>query len=377
VGKSKIQTEATSENTGRGGSPSIVFLDEVAFVPKNIQESLWASLAPSLTTGGKLLLTSTPNGDDDLFAELWRGAEAGTNPFNPIRVFWDEHPERGPEYLEEMTQKLGPLKTRQEVLCEFLTSDSMLLDPIKLSKIVPKPIAFSMNEFDFFVPKEEFVNCPAYIVGVDPATGGDGDFSVIQIFSFPAFKQVGQYRSNRLIIPLLYQKIKWILQNICGLSANNGRKLPPPDVYWSFERNAIGEAISALLYNDETPVEEAFLVNDAPGKMGMYTTGAKKIQSCLKLKNFVEDTKKKQIEICSSVLLSEMKNFAAKGKSYEAKPGSTDDAISATLICIRILEYVAKFDDSARDKIFDYDVDPYSTGEEIPQEEDFMPFLML
>ena len=109
----------------------------------------------------------------------------------------------------------------------------------------------------------------------------------------------------------------------------------------------------------------------------MYTTGAKKIQSCLKLKNFVEDTKKKQIEICSSVLLSEMKNFAAKGKSYEAKPGSTDDAISATLICIRILEYVAKFDDSARDKIFDYDVDPYSTGEEIPQEEDFMPFLML
>jgi phage terminase large subunit-like protein len=72
--ESKIICEATSEKTGRGSSPSIIFLDEIAFISRRIQEEMWASLTPALATGGKFIITSTPNGDSDLFARLWYGA---------------------------------------------------------------------------------------------------------------------------------------------------------------------------------------------------------------------------------------------------------------------------------------------------------------
>jgi hypothetical protein len=114
---SKIVSEATSENTGRGSSPAILFIDEIAFIPRRIQEELWASITPSLSTGGKFVLTSTPNGDSDLFAQIWRGAKSGQNSFTPIQAMWWQHPDRGEEYYKEMLGKLGPLKVRQELEC--------------------------------------------------------------------------------------------------------------------------------------------------------------------------------------------------------------------------------------------------------------------
>jgi hypothetical protein len=114
---SKIKSEATSEKTGRGSSPSFLMIDEIAFLSRRIQDEMWASIAPSLSTGGKFVLTSTPNGDSDLFSTLWRGANAGTNSFTPIKAMWYQHPDRGQEYYDEMKGKLGPVKTRQELDC--------------------------------------------------------------------------------------------------------------------------------------------------------------------------------------------------------------------------------------------------------------------
>ncbi len=112
-----IKCEATSEKTGRGNANALVFIDEIAFVSRRIQEEMWASITPALSTGGKFILTSTPNGDTDLFASIWRGANAGTNSFKPLQVMWHEHPDRGQEYYDEMLGKLGQLKVSQELDC--------------------------------------------------------------------------------------------------------------------------------------------------------------------------------------------------------------------------------------------------------------------
>jgi len=122
--KSVIICEATSEKTGRGSSPSIIFLDEIAFISRRIQDEMWASLTPSLSTGGKFIITSTPNGDGDLFATLWRGANAGHNSFKPLQFLWWQHPDRDKKYYDEMAGKLGPIKTRQELDC--VHGDSMV-----------------------------------------------------------------------------------------------------------------------------------------------------------------------------------------------------------------------------------------------------------
>lgn len=114
---SRIKSEATTEKTGRGLSISKLYLDELAFINPRIQENMWASLAPTLSTGGSAIISSTPNGDTELFAQLWRGANTGANSFKPIFFPWNRHPERGEEYLKEMKGQLGDKKFRQEVLC--------------------------------------------------------------------------------------------------------------------------------------------------------------------------------------------------------------------------------------------------------------------
>jgi hypothetical protein len=121
---SRIVSEATTEKTGRGLSITKLYLDELAFISPRIQEALWASLAPTLSTGGSAIISSTPNGDTELFAQLWRTAmsgvedKAGTN-FVPFQVHWREHPDRGDDYWQTMINMLGELKTRQEVGCHF------------------------------------------------------------------------------------------------------------------------------------------------------------------------------------------------------------------------------------------------------------------
>lgn len=352
---SKIKSEATTEKTGRGSSPTIVFLDEIAFISKRIQDELWASLAPSLSNGGKFILTSTPNGDDELFATLWRGANSGANSFYPLKVLWYQHPERGDGsgYYEDMKGKLGPVKARQELDCEFLSSDSLLVDPIKLNQIRSKQHVFEEEEFKFFVCQEELNRIPIFLVGVDPSTGSGGDYSVIQVFSFPDLEQVAEFRSNKMIIPFLYKKITWILDRLTSIKHRSNMR---PEVFWSFERNSIGEAISALYFNDERQNEYAELVTDEPGKYGMYTSGKTKIQAALKLKTLVEKVNG-GLGINSAHLLFELKNYASKGKSYEAKVGATDDAVAACLITIRILDYLSKFNDKAHQVVYDYDYD--------------------
>jgi hypothetical protein len=115
--KSVIICEATSEKTGRGGSPTILFIDEIAFISKRIQDEMWGSIAPSLATGGKLVITSTPNGDSDLFAHLWRDAMNGENSFKPLQFLWWMNPNYDQKYYDEMKSKLGPVRVRQELDC--------------------------------------------------------------------------------------------------------------------------------------------------------------------------------------------------------------------------------------------------------------------
>jgi hypothetical protein len=126
---SKLISQATTENTGRGLSISLLMLDELAFVKRSIQKEMWTSLAPTLSTGGSCIVSSTPNGDDDLFAELWTGAELGRNGFKAIEVQWDEHPDRDELFKQDMIAKVGELYWRQEYNCFDKYTKLKLLTP--------------------------------------------------------------------------------------------------------------------------------------------------------------------------------------------------------------------------------------------------------
>ena len=55
--------------------------DELAFVRQTIAKEFWTSISPTLSTGGKAIITSTPNSDEDQFWEMWTDANKCIDEF--------------------------------------------------------------------------------------------------------------------------------------------------------------------------------------------------------------------------------------------------------------------------------------------------------
>jgi phage terminase large subunit-like protein len=84
--KCRVIADTTSDNTGRGFTIDLLYVDELAFVKDTIADSFYGSVLPTLASrvDGNMIITSTPNGDTNLFARLWKGAVAGINGFETI-----------------------------------------------------------------------------------------------------------------------------------------------------------------------------------------------------------------------------------------------------------------------------------------------------
>lgn len=254
--------------------------------------------------------------------------------------------------------------------CEFLSSDALLIDSMVLARLNSRPELSTDMGFKFWVDKETIGGQgETYLLSVDPATGNGRDFSAIQIFSFPALVQIAEWRSNEINVPLLYAKIKWAL-GLLSRQVGRGRA----EVLWTFERNGIGEALAALYFNDEKQPEHAELVSDANDKLGLYTTGKTKILSCLQLKRLIERVSD-GMTINSEITLFELKNFVAKGGTYEAKSGATDDSVMALVGITRLLKRLADYNDKAFKQLNEYvsPEDPASTA----GDDEAMPFLVV
>lgn len=339
---SRIHSQATSENTGRGMSISLLFLDEFAFVRETIQTEFWTSIAPTLATGGSCIIASTPNGDANLYAQLWRGANLGANGFHPVEVKWNEPPGRDEEFKKKEMAKIGEVRWRQEYENEFLSNDPLLFDTIVLSNLTAsiekyKPVG---KNGDIIFYKQPHTG-GTYLVGVDPATGTGEDFAAIQVFEFPSLEQVAEWRSNTMSSVLTYHMLKKVLNIFERLQTT---------VYFSVENNGVGEAMIALYEADENPPETAEFVSETgQNRKGMTTTGKSKMSACLLMKEMIE---RNAMTIHSTTLLAEMKIYSRKAGSYAAKPGGTDDLISGSLIVLRMLNEISSYDQAAYDKLY-------------------------
>jgi hypothetical protein len=345
---SKIWSEATTPDTGRGRSVALFILDELAHVKPRIQTEMWASILGTISAGENLacVIMSTPNGDSDLFAELWRGAEAGTNGFVHNFVANDEIPDRDKAWLATMVSKLGELKVRQEFLCEFLSSDPLLINSLRLLNMKGTPPIFTDKGFSFW---REPSPQRTYLIGVDIAEGMGKDFSTIQVFELETLEQICEYRNNTIKEDQLYNAIKWIMQKI--LSYRDSRSGQIPTIHWSFENNSIGAVIGALYYNDEKFPDSPMLVNAKGEKLGMRTTNPTKLEACRNFKNMVEKQKSGMV-INSEKLIFELKNYVQTGAGYAAKPGATDDLISACLIVSRVIKHLSEYEPKVFDKLY-------------------------
>lgn len=131
-------------------------------------------------TGGSAIVNSTPYGVGGFYHSTWVDAIAGGNPFNPIRLYWQMHPERDENWYKQMASALGPKRTAQEIDGDFLSSGNTVFD---LADIKAIEDCFS----DYPVIKKRFngqyrqylepQSDKEYFIGADVSTGRASDYS--------------------------------------------------------------------------------------------------------------------------------------------------------------------------------------------------------
>jgi hypothetical protein len=340
---SRIVSATTTENTGRGMSITLLYLDEFAFVRPSIAKEFWTSITPTLSTGGKAIITSTPNSDEDQFAYIWKQAnkteddfgnqtELGVNGFRAYRAYWDEHPDRDQKWADEIRAQLGDDRFNREIGCEFIIADETLINPNTLIALEGTEPVYRQGQIRWY---SKPTKGNIYLVGLDPSLGTGGDPAAIQIFEANTTTQIGEWKHNKTDIP---SQIKLILQINKYIIECTGE---PKSLYYSIENNTIGEAaLVSLNEYGEQNIPGSFISEPGKKRKGFNTTNKSKLAACAKFKTLLES---KKLTIHSRSLISELKAFVAHGGSYAAKIGDTDDLIMASLLIVRMLQLVGEY----------------------------------
>ena len=340
---SRIVSATTTENTGRGMSITLLYLDEFAFVRPSIAREFWTAITPTLSTGGKAIITSTPNSDEDQFAFIWKGAnktedefgnttDLGVNGFKAYRSSWDEQPGRDQKWADEIKAQLGEDRFRREIGCEFIIADETLINPSTLIDLQGIEPITRMGQVRWY---QKPVKGNIYTVALDPSIGTGNDPAAIQIFEANTVTQIGEWKHNKTDIPtqikLMAQINKYIVE--CTSEPNN--------VYYSVENNSIGEAaLVSLNEYGENNIPGTFISEPGKKRKGFNTTQKSKLTACAKFKTLIES---KKLTINSRSLVSELKAFVAHGGSYAAKIGDHDDLVMASLLSIRMIQELGSY----------------------------------
>lgn len=351
---SRIVSATTTENTGRGMSITLLYLDEFAFVRPSIAKEFWTAITPTLSTGGKAIITSTPNSDEDQFAYIWKGAnrtedefgnttEVGINGFRAYRAHWSEQPGRDQKWADEIKAQLGDDRFNREIGCEFIIADETLINPNTLISMEGiEPISRIGQVRWYKKPKKGNIYC----IGLDPSLGTGGDPSAIQIFEANTTTQIGEWKHNKTDIPSQIKLLAQINKHIAECTSE------PNNIYYSVECNGIGEAaIMSLNEYGESNIPGIFISEVGKGRRGFNTTNKSKLASCAKFKTLVES---KKMTVNSRSLISELKAFVAHGGSYAAKIGDTDDLIMASLLVTRMLQQLSDYHYDLENQIRDH-----------------------
>jgi len=357
---SRIVAQTTTETTGRGMSLSLLYADEFAFVPPNVASEFWTSISPTLATGGKAIITSTPNSDEDQFAQIWKEANykfdefgeeqrVGRNGFFPFRAFWHEHPDRDEEWAATERSRIGEERFKREHDCEFLVYDETLVSSMKMAEMVGDEPSMRMGQCRWY---KKINPMSTYMIALDPSLGTGGDPAAIQIVEIPSFEQVGEWQHNLTIV----QSQVRILRDICNyINDECAAKGVQSSIYYSIENNSVGEAaLVALEEIGEESVPGLFLSEPIKKghvrrfRKGFNTTHSSKINACAKLKYLLESDR---LRIHSKAFISELKTYIAKGMSFEAKVGHHDDLVSSMLLAIRMILVLQEWDPAIYDRM--------------------------
>jgi hypothetical protein len=321
---SAIKAVPTSDDAGRSEALSLLIVDEAAFI-RNFDE-LWKGLYPTLSTGGRAIVVSTPNGTGGQYYDLYHDAMNGNNEFKHTKLPWDVHPERNDEWFQNESKNLNRQQIAQELLCDFQASGDTFLSTQDIEKLrmqIRPPLEKWGPENGVWVWKYALED-HSYVISADVARGDGGDYSTFHIIDTTISEVVAEFRGHvppdQLAFLLMEASKRYDEAMICPESNTYGyavlmklKELGCTQIYFKKEKDRFD-----VLYG-----------NGSIGKAGFSTQGISRAQILTKLEEVLRNNK---VTIYSSRFVDELKTFVWTNNKAQARRGKNDDLVMSLAI---------------------------------------------
>jgi hypothetical protein len=332
---SRISITTTTGTAGRGSSANLLFVDEMAFIEKNLLDEFWSSVYPIISSSrkSKIIVASTPKDTSGLLYKLYDESVKGTNGWANMKVLWNDVPGRDEKWKNETMAALGdPTIFSREFECAFdevgeSAIDAELFDDMRRYTMEPMYIFENGCYHLWEKPNEERI----YVAGVDISEGVGKDATVIQVLDITEptrIKQVAVYNNNKISPSEFTPKLREILQHW-------------GDPLAMIERNGCGAQVVDNLkrdFNYDNIVNWGInkVVNRKSMQHGLVSHTNTKYTGVMNQRYWVNTAKCVQINDINTVL--EMKDFVRqKSGHWSAKHGANDDRVMALVWALMIL----------------------------------------
>lgn len=400
---SMAHARSSGPNASRGiSSVSQLVMDEVAFIDNGKQ--VYTTALPTVSTGGKITLISTPNGKDELYYEIYDNAKKGKNNFHITELLWYQdfrynknlrwekfNEELGTldTYYEPTLDKKGTIEYNEEKWKKYLAEgwkprspwyDKMCLsfnnNPIQIAQeldisfvgsannvVAPEFIEFQENTnvrqplfFDKILEDMWIWKPPMegheYIISVDPSRGDGADNTAIEIIDangideesgIPILEQVAEYngkRSGDEIGEIIYDY---------GTKYNNA--LAVVECIGGVGDPAVLELMKLnypnLYYDDPTlnsyTVQRRYVnmnINNEERLPGFHSSSVR----FQMLSNFASMVKNNEFKIRSTRVISELETWIFKGTALrmDHMAGKHDDTLTCLAMGLFVLLYTVQ-----------------------------------
>lgn len=381
----EVKAVATSKDALRGYTPTILIFDEAAFIEAD--DDFWSACMASLSTGGKVIVVSTPNGYDPIYYDIYDQALRNMNEFKISEMFWYRDPrytkdlymvktndlvhfllnrEDYPKdtvvdlsvdnpyerdhlittgyikkgykpcsaWFEGMVKKLkfDRRKVSQELECNFLGSgdnvfESELMQNISQNQLM-EPSAKLMGGALWIFKEPE--NNHKYVMGVDVSRGDSEDFSCIEIIDFDEREQVLEYVGKvppDVIAEIAY---KWgsMYNAYCVIDITGGMGV-------ATARKMQEMNYSSGLYIDNIDPSKKWKYDP---KLNEKIPGINFNSKRVQIISSLEEAVRHSFKIYSNRLYNEMNTFIYVNGRPDHQKGHHDDCIMAISMAIYVAE---------------------------------------
>jgi len=338
---SQIKASSTSADAGRSEALSLLVVDEAAHVDG--LDELWKGLYPTLSTGGRCIALSTPNGIGDWFYRMYSDADAGLNDFHPTTLSWDVHPDRDEEWYKKETRNMTKKEIAQELECSFLSSGETVLDVEHLEWVfegIRDPLYRDGFDRNLWV-WQEFDPTSKYFMAVDVARGDGEDCSAFHVWNVTTNEIVAEYQGKLAIdmyASVVHQTATRYGTCLVVIESNN--------IGFMLIDKLKDLRYNNLYYSKSDEYIDPIIAENISGATAGFTTSSKTRPLIIAK---MEEMVRNQLVITKSKrLFGEFKTFVWKNGRPQAMRSKHDDLVMSFAIACWIRDTV--FEESAYDR---------------------------